>query len=222
MQQQRQDSASTGPTVRWSRDAPILPAARTMIQRRSFMRKWRPIPAAEVTRSRPYGDTPQKHGHLGVSQHSYGPGKPCTMMIRLPDELGETLRRAGYWKSIKAIEGLRAWADEWGQRSRGRRARGCARRRPARPGRAGRHGREARARRGPGRARGSAQEGHHHRGHPARRGQDGPRRGHPHAEACSGQGAAASGDFDHELAARIQFSRIWSTADWMAAAGQPK
>ncbi|MET9206756.1 hypothetical protein ABZW38_16600 [Streptomyces bacillaris] len=90
-----------------NRDEIIARAVREELIARGLDRKWRKPPEGEV-------DAPGRRWGTPPSQPMGAGGYTERLSINLPYTLGETVRRAAYWTSKEAVEGLQDWADRWG------------------------------------------------------------------------------------------------------------
>jgi hypothetical protein len=87
-----------------SRDALLAHAVRRVLDARGWACDWPEVPeGAASTPGRRWGVTPRD-----------GRGGGARLAVRLPDALGEQVRRVAYWTSAGAVEALIAWQDRYG------------------------------------------------------------------------------------------------------------
>ncbi|MFE3603439.1 hypothetical protein [Streptomyces sp. NPDC059142] len=90
-----------------TRDDIVTRAVRQELRARGLDRKWpKPPEGALDGPGRPWGTPPSAPMGEGGYTHR--------VSVNLPLALGETVRRAAYWTSKAAVEGLQEWADRWG------------------------------------------------------------------------------------------------------------
>lgn len=90
-----------------TRDDIVTRAVREELRARGMDHKWPKPPEGELdTPGRPWGTPPSQPMGEGGYTHR--------VSVSLPYTLGDTVRRAAYWTSKAAIEGLQEWADRWG------------------------------------------------------------------------------------------------------------
>ncbi|MFH8410440.1 hypothetical protein ACH4FX_37540 [Streptomyces sp. NPDC018019] len=90
-----------------SRDDVVARTVREELRERGLDREWPEPPEGEVDAAgRRLGTPPSQP--LGAG------GYPRRVSVKLPYDLGETVRRAAYWSSQDAEKALQEWAERWG------------------------------------------------------------------------------------------------------------
>ncbi|MFI0901856.1 hypothetical protein [Streptomyces sp. NPDC020983] len=90
-----------------TRDDIVARAVREELRARGLDRKWpKPPEGGTDGPGRPWGTPPSRPKGEG--------GYTGRVSVNLPYTLGDAVRRAAYWTSKPAVEGLQDWADLWG------------------------------------------------------------------------------------------------------------
>jgi hypothetical protein len=105
VRRRRQRAREVG-QLRGTREAFLLPHLLHNMGEQGWLgQDWKPIPAGEVGPGRAWGTADQ--------------GYDARFVVTLPDDIGETLRRACYWTSAPHVTFLREWYDRHGDHWRG-------------------------------------------------------------------------------------------------------
>lgn len=93
-----------------SRDLVLARALRAELTARGWLKEWPAPEPGGIGPGRRWGADPGRYGH-DLEEDG---GFKARLAVRLPEDLGETLRRACYWHCHAIEKQLQEWADRWG------------------------------------------------------------------------------------------------------------
>ena len=92
-------------------DLLLAASVRAVLRRRGYDREWdEPPTSADALPGRPVGVSPHDADHVARARQDKRP----RLRVDLPQDLGETVRRAAYWVSKPYVDQLLDWADRYG------------------------------------------------------------------------------------------------------------